>query len=177
MSRIGKKPVSIPKGVTVEVADGVVRVKGPKGELAQAVTPRTSAAIEDGELVIARDDDSRPARAAHGLMRSLSQNMVTGVTTGFSKQLEVNGIGYRADVRGGNLVLNLGYSHPVEFPIPKGIQIAVDKDNTITVTGIDKQEVGQVAANIRSFRTPDRYKGKGVRYKGERILLKAGKSA
>ncbi|MCB9665464.1 MAG: 50S ribosomal protein L6 [Alphaproteobacteria bacterium] len=177
MSRIGNKPVTIPKGVTISVASGAVTVKGPKGELSESIHPSIEVEVGEAEVVFKRKSEVRTARAAHGLMRSLTQNMVVGVTEGFSRRLEVQGVGYRADVRGQNLVLNLGYSHLVEFPIPQGVQIAVDKDNKITVSGIDKQRVGQVAANIRKFRTPDRYKGKGVRYEGETILLKAGKSA
>lgn len=177
MSRIGKQPISLPKGVDVKVADGVVTVKGPKGELSQSLVGQIEAKVEGEELVFTRADDSRTAKANHGLMRSLAFNMVTGVTEGFSKKLLVQGVGYRADVRGTNLVMNLGYSHPIEFPIPSGIDIKVEKDNSITVTGIDKAQVGQVAADIRSFRTPDRYKGKGVRYDGEHVSLKAGKSA
>ncbi len=176
MSRIGKAPVEIPNGVTVTVGDDVV-VKGPKGTLAQAIVGLVEVAVANDEVVVTRANDSRPARANHGLMRSLVQNMVTGVTTGFTKQLEVIGTGYRADVRGQNLVLNLGYSHPIEFSIPQGVDIVVDKSNGISISGADKQLVGQVAANIRDFRKPDHYKGKGVRYKGEYIRIKAGKTA
>lgn len=177
MSRIGNKPVSIPSGVTVSVSAGEVKVKGPKGELAAAIHPSVEVDVKDTEVVFTRKSEVRTARAAHGLMRSLTNNMVVGVTQGFTRRLEVQGVGYRAEVRGPNLVLNLGYSHLVEFPVPQGITITVDKDNKITISGIDKQRVGQVAANIREYRTPDRYKGKGVRYEGETILLKAGKSA
>ena len=176
MSRIGKAPVTIPSGVTVTVGDEIA-VKGPKGSLTQAIVGLVEVAVANGEVVVTRANDSRPARANHGLMRSLVQNMVTGVTTGFSKQLEVIGTGYRADVRGQSLVLNLGYSHPIEFSIPQGVDIVVDKSNGISVSGADKQLVGQVAANIRDFRKPDHYKGKGVRYKGEYIRIKAGKTA
>lgn len=177
MSRIGKQPVELPKGVTASVDGDHITVKGPKGELELDLIEHVSASIEDDTLTLARDSESRTARSNHGLMRSLTQNMVTGVSEGFTKRLEVRGVGYRADVRGPNLVLNLGFSHLIEFPIPQGIQIEVDKDNKITVTGVDKQQVGQVAANIRRFRSPDRYKGKGVRYEGEYVALKAGKSA
>lgn len=176
MSRIGKAPVSIPAGVTVNVGDDI-KVKGPKGELTQAIVDLVSVKVEGDEVVVTRNNDSRPAREKHGLMRSLVQNMVTGVHTGFTKSLEVIGTGYRADVRGNNLVLNLGYSHPIEYAIPSGVSIEADKNNKITVSGADKQLVGQVAANIRDFRKPDSYKGKGVRYSGEYIRIKAGKTA
>ena len=176
MSRIGKLPIKIPAGTTVDVADQVT-IKGPKGQLSTAVVDLVSVDVAGDEIVVTRADESRPARANHGLMRSLIQNMVTGVTTGFTKKLEVHGVGYRADVRGNSLVLNLGYSHPIEYAIPQGIEISVDKQNSILVAGVDKILVGQVAANIRDFRKPDHYKGKGVRYSGEYIRLKAGKTA
>lgn len=176
MSRIGKAPVSIPAGVTVTVGDEI-KVKGPKGELTQAIVDLVSIKVEGDEVVVTRNNDSRSAREKHGLMRSLVQNMVTGVSTGFTKSLEVIGTGYRADVRGNELVLNLGYSHPIEYAIPSGVSIEADKNNKITVSGADKQLVGQVAANIRDFRKPDSYKGKGVRYTGEYIRIKAGKTA
>lgn len=176
MSRIGKAPVAIPSGVTVTVGDEVV-VKGPKGQLSQPIVALVKVEVANDEVVVTRANESKPARANHGLMRALISNMVTGVSTGFSKKLEVRGTGYRADVRGSNLVLNLGYSHPIEFAIPKGIAIEVDKQNNISVTGFDKQLVGQVAANIREFRKPDHYKGKGVRYHDEYVRIKAGKTA
>ncbi len=177
MSRIGKLPIALPKGVQVTIAGGELRVKGPKGELSMPLPARTSAVVDDAVLSIHRDDESRVARANHGLARALANNLVVGVSAGFSKRLEVQGIGYRADVRGQTLVLNLGYSHPVNFEIPAGITITTDKDNKITVSGIDRGQVGQVAANIRAYRSPDRYKGKGIRYEGEYVSLKAGKSA
>jgi large subunit ribosomal protein L6 len=177
MSRVGNAPIQLPAGTAVVENDGMVQVKGPKGELSQAVIKYTSIEVVDGVVSVKCADESRTARANHGLMRALLNNMVNGVSTGFSKQLEINGIGYRADVRGSNLVLNLGYSHQISFAIPKGINIAADKNNVVTVTGIDKQQVCQVAANIRGFRKPDAYKGKGVRYLGEYVRLKAGKSA
>lgn len=176
MSRIGKRPVTVPAGVTVTVGDRLT-VKGPKGELSQAIVDLVDVAVENGAIVVSRKDESRPARANHGLMRALAANMVTGVSKGFTKDLLVIGTGYRAEIRGTNLVLNLGYSHPIEFAIPKGIDIAVDKSNKITVSGADKQMVGQVAANIRAYRKPDSYKGKGVRYENEYIRIKAGKTA
>lgn len=177
MSRIGKQPVTIPSGVTVSVTNGTVAVKGPKGELKLDLVDPITAKVEGSEVIFERPNDSRTARSLHGLMRSLASNMVTGVSEGFEKKLEVQGIGYRADVKGKNLVMNLGYSHLIEYPIPADIDISVDKANVITVSGIDKARVGQVAANIRAFRSPDRYKGKGVRYQGEYVALKAGKSA
>lgn len=176
MSRIGKAPVAIPAGVTVTLGDGI-QVKGPKGTLRRPVVQHVDVAVVGSEVVVTRKGDSRPARSNHGLMRALIRNMVQGVTTGFKKELEVIGTGYRAEVRGRNLLLNLGYSHQVEFAIPTGIDVAVDKANVIAVSGIDRELVGQVAANIRDNRKPDRYKGKGVRYKGEYILIKAGKTA
>lgn len=178
MSRIGRLPVQLPAGVSVSLdGDNHVKVKGPKGELDCAVVEHTSLDIQASQVVVNRSSDIRQARANHGLMRSLLGNMVTGVSQGFSKQLEVIGIGYRADVKGSTLVLNLGYSHPVEFAIPGGIDIQADKQNKITVSGIDKQQVGQVAAVIRGYRKPDHYKGKGVRYANEYVRLKTGKSA
>ncbi len=177
MSRIGRMPVELPKGVSVDIKDGSVAVKGPKGALTQAIVDYVDVALEDGNVVVTRKSDMKQARSNHGLMRSLISNMVTGVEKGFEKQLEVIGIGYRAEVRGQQLVLNLGYSHPINFDIPEGISISVDKSNKITVSGVDKQQVGQVAAVIRDYRKPDHYKGKGVRYVGEYVLLKAGKSA
>lgn len=176
MSRIGNAPVALPAGVTVTVGDGI-QVKGPKGTLSRPLVQHVEVSVAGAEVVVRRNNESRPARANHGLMRALIRNMVQGVTVGFRKELEVIGTGYRAEVRGRNLLLNLGYSHQVEFPIPAGIDVAVDKANVIAVTGIDRELVGQVAANIRDNRKPDRYKGKGVRYKGEYILIKAGKTA
>lgn len=177
MSRVGNLPIAVPAGVAVEQRDGLVHVKGPKGQLSAQLVQNIEMKHEDGELIFTRTSNSKPAKASHGLMRALVGNMVIGVTKGFSKKLEVHGVGYRAEVRGKQLVLNLGYSHPVEFNIPEGIAIEADKTNKITVSGIDKQKVGQVAAEIRDFRKPDHYKGKGVRYEGEQVRLKAGKSA
>lgn len=177
MSRIGKAPIAIPAGVNITVGDDKVTVKGPKGELSQSIVDNVSVAISDGVLVVDRANESKPVRANHGLMRALINNMVVGVTKGFENKLEVIGVGYRADVKGSRLVMNLGYSHPIDFAIPAGITITADKQNVVTVTGIDKQQVGQVAAVIRGFRKPDHYKGKGVRYQGEHVRIKAGKSA
>ncbi len=177
MSRIGKSPISLPAGVTASVSQGAVKVKGPKGELSQAIPAKVSARLDGQTLVFEREGDDRFARSNHGLVRALVRNMVQGVSTGFTKKLEVQGIGYRAEIKGKNLVLNLGYSHLIEFPIPADIQISVEKDGSIHVAGISRDRVGQVAANIRSYRPPDRYKGKGVRYAGEHVALKEGKSA
>lgn len=177
MSRIGKKPIAVPSGVTVNLSPTEVRVKGPKGELSIEMADLVAASLDGETLTFTRTTESKTARANHGRMRAMAANLIHGVTAGFSKVLVVDGIGYRADVRGKNLVLNLGYSHLIEYAIPAGVDISVDRDNKVTITGADKQQVGQVAAKIRSFRKPDRYKGKGVRYDGEHILLKAGKSA
>lgn len=177
MSRVGKQPVAIPKGVTVSIADDTVMVKGPKGELKQLITGQVQAAVNDGAIVLSRLEESRQARASHGLMRALVKNMVVGVTTGFEKKLEIQGVGFRAEVKGNTLVLNIGYSHPVEYAIPEGIKIAVDKNVNLSIQGIDRQQVGQVAAVVRKFRQPDHYKGKGIRYVGENVRIKAGKSA
>jgi large subunit ribosomal protein L6 len=177
MSRIGKLPVPLPGGVTVQVASGKISVRGPKGALEQSMPEHVQVAVEPGRVVVTREGEHRQARANHGLVRALVRNMVVGVTQGFEKKLEVVGVGYRAEMRGKTLVLNLGYSHPIEYAVPAGVGVAVDKGGAILVSGIDKQQVGQVAADIRSYRRPDSYKGKGVRYSGEYIRLKAGKSA
>lgn len=176
MSRVGKKVIQIPAGVTASIAGSTVSVKGPKGELSAIIPGRVTASLQGSELTFARDGEDNEARSNHGMIRALTANMVTGVSKGFSRRLEVQGVGYRAEVKGKLLVLNLGYSHPVEFAIPSDIQIQTDKDNKITVSGIDRARVGQVAADIRAFRKPDRYKGKGIRHEGEVILLKEGKS-
>ncbi len=178
MSRIGKQPVTIPSGVTVGVAGGEVTVKGAGGQLVRPVVDLVSVAVQDNTVVVSRANDSKPARANHGLMRSLVNNMVIGVSQGFEKRLEVIGVGYRAEMKGQKLVLHLGYSHPIEFGVPSDLKIEVDKKaNIISVKGASKERVGQIAANIRGFREPDHYKGKGVRYQGEYVRLKAGKSA
>jgi len=170
-------PVDVPSGVTITVGDDLVTVKGPKGELKQGLVPYTAISVDDGTATVSRENDQKQAKSNHGLMRSLLYNMVVGVHTGFTKELQILGVGYRADVKGKNLVLNLGYSHLIEFPIPDGISISVDKSNKISVAGADKQQVGQVAAVIRGYRKPDNYKGKGVRYVDEYVRIKAGKSA
>jgi large subunit ribosomal protein L6 len=177
MSRVGKNPIAIPSGVTVTVQGESVTVKGPKGELSQALVHGITASVADGQVVVSRPNDSKQSRASHGLVRALVNNMVTGVSQGFERKLEVIGVGYRADVKGSQLVMNLGYSHSINYDIPSGVAVSVDKQNVITIQGIDKQRVGQVAAEVRAFRSPDSYKGKGVRYQGEYIRLKTGKSA
>lgn len=175
MSRIGKLPIQIPSGVTITVDSGVVTVKGPKGELSQFVTPDVTVKVEDGSVTVSRKDDSKPAKSQHGLMRALINNMVVGVTQGFEKKLEVNGVGFRVGMSGQDLEMSLGFSHPVKYKAPEGVQITTNKME-ITVSGISKQQVGQVAAEIRSLKKPEPYKGKGIKYAGETILRKAGKT-
>jgi large subunit ribosomal protein L6 len=177
MSRIGRQPVVIPKGVQVTTQDGSVKVKGPKGELSMALVSGVSLAVTETEAVVKLERDDRNASAVYGLTRAILANLVHGVGQGFQKSLEIQGTGYRAALSGKNLVLQLGYSHPVEYPVPDGVQIKVDSPTKLTVSGADKQQVGQVAAHIRGFRPPEPYKGKGVRYEGEYIKRKAGKSA
>jgi large subunit ribosomal protein L6 len=176
MSRIGKLPVAIPEKVTVEVSDSVVRVKGPKGELEQHVLPVVAVKVDGGNVVVERKGDTKPHRAAHGLTRTLVANMVEGVSKGFRKSLEIQGVGYRVNKAGERLNLTLGYSHPVSYDPPKGISFAVEGTNKIHVDGIDKQLVGQVAAEIRDLRPPEPYKGKGIRYDGEFVRKKLGKA-
>lgn len=175
MSRIGKKPVPLPKGVTAKLEAGTVSVKGPKGELKLRLVPEVEAAVNDGAVAITPREESDRARAMWGMQRTLLNNIVRGVTEGFTEKLEISGVGYRAAVQGKNLQLQLGFSHDVLHPIPAGIQIVCEKPTAITITGIDKQLVGQVASEIRSYRKPEPYKGKGVRYAGERIRRKEGK--
>jgi len=175
MSRIGKYPVPLPKGVTAQVANGTVAVKGPKGELKLKLVPEVEAAVKDGAIAITpREQDDR-SRAMWGMQRTLVNNLVRGVTEGYTEKLEISGVGYRAAVQGKNLNLQLGFSHDVNHPIPAGIQIVCEKPTMITITGIDKQLVGQVASEIRGYRPPEPYKGKGVKYAGERIRRKEGK--
>jgi large subunit ribosomal protein L6 len=176
MSRIGKKPIAIPQGVTVKVDGNVVDVKGPKGQLRQPLPPGVSAALEDGSLVTKKDSEARELNKFHGLARSLVNNAVQGVTSGWKKELDIVGVGYRAEVKGKQVVLSLGYSHPIVFDVPQGIEIAIDKQTHVTVTGVDRQLVGQVAANLRRLRKPDPYQQKGVRYTGEVLKKKAGKT-
>ncbi len=175
MSRIGKMPITVPKSVTVDLEDGRVRVKGPKGELARQIPREISVVRNDGELRVERSSDEPSHRSLHGLTRSLIANMVTGVTDGFTRRLEVNGVGYRAAVSSGSLVLQVGYSHPVLVPAPPGISFAVAA-NAITVSGADKELVGETAAQIRRVRPPEPYKGKGIKYAEEVIRRKAGKA-
>jgi large subunit ribosomal protein L6 len=176
MSRVGKLPITVPGGVTVDISDFAVTVKGPKGTLSQSYTPEVSIAIEESSVVVRRKDDSKRSRSMHGLYRNLVNNMVTGVTNGFTKSLLINGVGYRAEVQDKVLVLNLGYSNPVEYPIPDDLQITCDGPNKVIVSGIDKQRVGQASAEIRSIRPPEPYKGKGVRYEDEYVRRKVGKA-
>lgn len=177
MSRIGKQPVPIPDKVDVKVSGSDITVKGPKGELRWSFHPEMKVTVKDSMLTVERPEDSKQAKAFHGLTRNIIFNMVHGVSTGYQKILEITGIGYKAQVKGKSIIFSLGYSHPVEFSLPEGITAAVDSRQTrITLEGIDKQLIGQVAANIRDLRLPDSYKGKGVRYSGEMIKLKAGKT-
>lgn len=177
MSRIGRMPVVIPKGVDVQADEKSVRVKGPKGELTSAVPAGLKVTVADGSVKIVREGDEPHTRAVHGLLRSLVANSVEGVTKGFTRELEISGVGYKAEVRGKSVVFTLGYSHPVDFPIPEGIAIAVDaKAGRMTVTGADKQRVGQTAAEIRKLRIPDPYKAKGIKYADEVIRRKVGKA-
>jgi large subunit ribosomal protein L6 len=176
MSRIGKKPVPIPSGVKVAVVGQTVEVQGPKGALSHTVPASLTVEVGDGHLLVRRAGESRTARALHGLTRSLLANMVLGVKEGFEKKLEIIGIGYRAQLAGRALTLTLGYSHPVIYQIPEGIQVEVDRQTQITVRGYDKAAVGQVAAEIRAFRKPDPYKGKGIKYSNEVIRRKVGKA-
>lgn len=177
MSRIGRAPIAVPSGVAIAVASGQVTVKGPKGELQVPVSERLEVSQEDGVLTVARPSDHRNDRARHGLARSLIYNAVVGVTEGFTKTLEIRGVGFRAQMLGRQLELTVGYSHLVLIDAPDGITIETPEPTRVTVAGIDKQLVGQVAANIRASRPPDSYHGKGVRYQGEHIRLKPGKAA
>ena len=177
MSRIGKKPIDIPKGVSVKSEDTTVNVKGPKGELSSGLPAGVRVIVDEGRVVVERTGETKDIRALHGLTRSLISNMISGVSSGYQRVLEITGTGYRAQVQGDKLLLALGYSHPVEFILPPGIKAAVDQKQTqITLTGIDKQQMGQIAADLRALRPPDIYKGKGVRYAGQRLKLKVGKA-
>ena len=178
MSRIGKQPIKIPSGVDCKSEGGAIRVKGPKGQLQRSLHSNMKIEIKDGEVRVIRPTDGRLDRSLHGLTRTLINNMITGVTQGFSKQLNIVGVGYRVELKGKNLALNLGYSHPIEYKAIDGIEFEVDsKKNTIVVKGINKENVGQAAAEIRGLRPPEPYKGKGVMYSTERIIRKAGKAA
>jgi large subunit ribosomal protein L6 len=175
MSRVGKNPIAIPDGVNVAIADGAITVKGKNGELRQTVLSDVSIAVEDNQIVIKPMSDSKFARSLWGTMRSTVESMVIGVSDGFRRELEIQGVGYRAQMQGKMLKLQLGFSHDVDFPVPEGISIECPSQVEIVVSGVDKQQVGQVASNIRSYRRPEPYKGKGVRYKGEFVLRKEGK--
>ncbi len=179
MSRIGRKPVAIPSGVTIEVKGNVVHVKGAKGTLTYAHLPEVTVVVSEKEVVVDRKDDSLAAKARHGLTRQMIANMALGVSKGYEKQLEIIGVGFKAQPKGKTLVLSLGFSHPVNFTIPEGIEITQDEKNKnlITIKGIDKQLVGQVASDIRAFRPPEPYKGKGIKYVGEIVRRKPGKAA
>ena len=176
MSRIGKKPITIPKGVTVKLADGAVEVQGPKGKLRQAYPAGINFELADGHLVAKTKTEDPQLGKFHGLARSLIANAVAGVVDGYKKELDIVGVGYRAELKGKQVIFALGYSHAVVFDVPTGIDVAIDKQTHITVTGVDRQLVGQVAANIRRLRKPDPYKQKGVRYTGEQLKKKAGKT-
>lgn len=177
MSRIGRAPITVPSGVDVQIKKDEVTVKGPKGQLVVPVSPRLKIENKDGEISLERPSDQRNDRAQHGLARSLINNAVVGVTEGFTRNLEIRGVGYRAQMKGQSIELALGYSHPVIIDPPEGVKIESPEQTKITISGIDKQAVGQVAANIRAVRPPDSYHGKGVRYEGEEVRLKAGKAA
>ena len=175
MSRTGKKAVAIPNGVTANIGDGQLSVKGPKGTLTMPLVDEISYEIGDGQIAVKPTNDTKRARSFWGMQRTLVQNLVTGVTEGFSKTLEISGVGYRATAQGKNLKLQLGYSHDVNFPVPEGIEIKTPDQTTVEISGIDKQKVGQVAAEIRRWRKPEPYKGKGIKYRGEYIFRKEGK--
>ena len=177
MSRVGRKPVIIPDKVTVSVAGDAVSVKGPMGALTQQIRPEITVKVDGKNVVVERKNEERLSRALHGLTRALIQNMVIGVSQGYKKELDVVGVGYKADVAGKTLNMALGFSHPIVFPIPEGIKVLVEKNTHITVTGFDKQLVGEVASQIRRFRKPEPYKGKGVKYSNEVIKRKVGKAA
>ncbi|KAF0218101.1 MAG: large subunit ribosomal protein [Geobacteraceae bacterium] len=176
MSRIGKRPIEIPKGVKISYTDSFFKVEGPKGSLSRKVMEGVSLKLSDTSVVVERADDGLKARSAHGLTRTLLSNMLIGVTKGFETALEINGVGYRAEAKGDVLNLSLGYSHPINFQLPKGITVEVEKMTKLLVKGIDKELVGQTAAKIRAFRSPEPYKGKGIKYASETILRKAGKT-
>jgi large subunit ribosomal protein L6 len=176
MSRVGRKVIPVPKDVKVQVSERALQVQGPKGRLETPVPPGIRFTLQGAELLCQRSNDERAQRAFHGMARALAQNAIHGVTEGFSKELDIVGVGYKAQLEGSKVVFSLGYSHPVEFKIPEGIKIAVDKQTRVVVSGIDRQKVGQVAADIRRLRRPDPYKQKGIRYVGEVLKKKAGKA-
>lgn len=177
MSRIGSRPIEVPSGVEVRVEGSTVHVKGPKGSLSQRLNAEIKVSVADGQVAVERPTDQQRHRALHGLSRTLVANMVEGVTDGFSRKLEIQGVGYRAEKKGEGITLHLGFSHPVQYPAPEGIDLQVPQQTEVVVAGADKQLVGQVAAEIRSIRPPEPYKGKGVRYAGEQVRRKAGKTA
>jgi large subunit ribosomal protein L6 len=176
MSRVGRKPIPLPGGVSVDIEGSQIRVKGPKGELARTIRPEIDVRLDDGTLLVERPSDAKEHRAFHGLTRALIANMVQGVTEGFRRVLEIVGVGYRAEKQGNKLVLSVGYSHRVEYVEPEGITISTPSPTVVVVEGMDKQKVGQVAAEIRAVRPPEPYKGKGIRYQGEQVRRKAGKA-
>ncbi len=176
MSRIGRKELEVPNGVDVKVAAGVVRVKGPKGELSKAIHPRISVKVENGRVQVGRSSEDKADKALHGMVRNEIKNMVEGVSQGYERVLEISGVGFRAQVQGKKILMSLGYTHQIEFPLPTGIDAAVEKQTVVTLKGVDKQLVGQTAAKIRSMREPEPYKGKGIKYSGERIIRKEGKT-
>ena len=177
MSRIGKQPLPLPSGVSVKIHDGQVRVEGPKGKLARPIEPEVEVAVEGSTVVVRRREETRRGRSVHGLMRKLLGNMVEGVGKGFSRVLEINGVGYRAEARGNLLFMTLGYSHPIAFQLPQGITAKVERQVVVTLEGADRELLGQTAAAIRKLRGPEPYKGKGIKYAEEKIRRKAGKSA
>ena len=179
MSRIGNKPIGLPSGVTVQVASGLVTVKGPKGELTLRILPEVAVAVEGTAVTVQRHGNTRDARARHGLTRALLANMITGVAQGYEKRLEIIGVGYKAQAKGKSVTLNLGFSHPIEYKAPEGIEIQTDTENKqiLVIRGIDRQLVGQAAADIRALRPPEPYKGKGIRYTDEVVRRKVGKAA
>lgn len=176
MSRIGKLPVVIPDGVTVEASGGSITVKGPKGSLSRVVPPKVSVSVDDGNVVVERESDDRTAKAMHGLARSLISNMVEGVSKGYTKSLDIVGVGYKVEQKKDYLVFSLGYSHPIYYEVPEGLDAKIESPTKVSVSGIDRQKVGQSAAVIRGFRPPEPYKGKGVKYSDEVIRRKEGKS-
>ena len=176
MSRVGKAPIPIPKGAEATIEGATIKIKGPKGALTRRINPKISVSIEDGNITVGRSNEGKEARSLHGLTRTLIANMVQGVTEGYQKTLLISGTGYRATQQGNKLVLGMGLSHPVEMVPPEGIEIEVPSPTRIVVKGIDKELVGQISANIRAVRPPEPYKGKGIRYEGERIRMKAGKA-
>ncbi len=176
MSRIGKIPIDLPKGVSVKIEEGVVKVSGPKGALEQGIRREVSVEVKDNQVIVSRMDDSKPAKSFHGLYRKLVSNMVSGVSQGFSKTLLIAGVGYRVEMNGKNLLFNLGFSNPIEYQLQEGLTVAVEGNNRLTISGINKEKVGQACAEIRSLRPPEPYKGKGIRYENEQVRRKIGKA-